>query len=112
MHECYVISLPDFFHFLIQEVLVLSRTSTYELAENLCELDWHTVFFTVRRRENNQKLKLLSVTKTRVHSLLVTFNVLRLYAVTELNQLMCAIFRILTHSILKFCTSLSNHPYW
>ena len=56
------------------------------------------LFLTLRRHENNEKLKLPSTIKTRAHPLLVTFDVLRLHVVTEKNQFRCAIFRILIYS--------------
>ena len=59
------------------------------------------MFLTLRTRKNNEKLKLSSTNKTHVHSLLVTFDVLRLYAVTEKSKFLCAIFRILIHSGVK-----------
>ena len=43
------------------------------------------LFLSLRSRRNNEKLKLLSRNKTHVHSILVTFDVLRLYVVTEKN---------------------------
>ena len=55
-------------------------------------------FLTPRTRENNEKLKLSSTNKTHVYSLLVTFDVLRLYVVTKKSKFFCAIFRILIHS--------------
>ena len=54
------------------------------------------LFLTVRRHENNEKLKLRSTIKTRTHPLLVTFDV---HVVTEKkNQFRCAIFCILIYS--------------
>ena len=53
---------------------------------------------TPRTRENNEKLNLISTNKTHVYSLLVTFDVLRMYVVTEKSKFLCAIFRILIHS--------------
>ena len=35
MQQCYIVSFPDVFHFLYEEVLALSRTTTYQLAKNL-----------------------------------------------------------------------------
>ena len=55
-------------------------------------------FLTPRTRENNEKLKLSFTNKAQVYSLLVTFDVLRLYVVTETSNFLCAIFRILIHS--------------
>ena len=57
------------------------------------------LFLTLRKHENNEKLKLPSTIKTCTHPLLVTFDVLRLHVVTEnKNQFRCAIFRILIYS--------------
>ena len=57
------------------------------------------LFLTLRKHENNEKLKLPSTIKTCTHPLLVTFDVLRLHLVTEnKNQFRCAIFRILIYS--------------
>ena len=55
-------------------------------------------FLTLGTRENNEKLKLSSTNKTHVYSLLVTFDMLRLYVVTDKNNFLCEIFRILIHS--------------
>ena len=55
-------------------------------------------FLTPRTRENNEKLKLSSTNKTHVYSLLVTFDVLRLYVVTKKSKFFGVIFRILIHS--------------
>ena len=41
------------------------------------------LFLFLKRRENYEKLKLSPTNKTRVNFLLVTFDVLRLYIVTE-----------------------------
>ena len=76
-----------FFTFWYEEVLVLSRENGIGIP-----------FLTPETRENNEKLKLSSTNKTHIYSLLVTFDVLRLYVVTEKSNFLCAIFRILIHS--------------
>ena len=54
-----------------------------------------------RMRQNNEKLKLSSTNKTQVYSLLVTFDMLRLYAIQKKVNFLCAIFHILIHSHIK-----------
>ena len=66
-------------------------------------------FLTLRTRKNNEKLKLSSTNKTHVHFLLVIFDALRLYSVTEKSKFLCAIFRILIHSGLKIL-KISFYP--
>ena len=53
---------------------------------------------TLRTRENSKELKLSSKNKTHVYSLLVTFDVLRVYVITEKSEFLCAVFRILIYS--------------
>ena len=67
-------------------------------------------FLTPRTRENNEKLKLSTTNKTHIYSLLVTFDVLRVYIVTEKSKFLCAIFCILIHSDSKILQSLSHSP--
>ena len=69
------------------------------------------LFLTLRRGENNEKLKLSSTNKTHVYSLLVTFDVLRLYVVTEKSEFLCAIFRILIHSDPKILQISILQPF-
>ena len=63
-----------FLTFWYEEVVVLSRTSTYQLAKTLREQDWHTV--KVWNCTLRCEIVLSSTDKTHVHSLLVTFDVL------------------------------------
>ena len=62
-------------------------------------------FLTLKTRQNNEKLKLSSTNKTHVYSLLVTFDVLRLYVVTN------AIFSILIHSDHKILQVSFLQPF-
>ena len=57
-HECYIISRPEFLHFLIRRSACFVAYFHIWTSKSLCEQDWH----------NNEKLKLLSLNKTRVHS--------------------------------------------
>ena len=98
MHECYVISFLDVFHFLIQRITCFVPCFHISTSQKLRGNKIGILFLTLRRRENNQKLKLSSTNKTRFHSLLVTFDVVRLYVVTAKSQFLCAIFRALIHS--------------
>ena len=65
MRECYVISFPYFFfHFLIWKrscFVVRFHISSQKHQGNEISI----LFFTLRTRENSEKLKLLSTTKTR-----------------------------------------------
>ena len=56
------------------------------------------LFLTLRLRENNEKLKLSSTNKTHVYFLLVIFDMLRLYVVTNKGIFLRTIFRTLIHS--------------
>ena len=56
------------------------------------------LFLTLRLRENNEKLKLSSTNKTHVYFLLVIFDMLRLYVVTNKSIFLRTIFRTLNHS--------------
>ena len=68
-------------------------------------------FLTLGTRENNEKLKLSSTNKTHVYSLLVTFDMLRLYVVTDKNNFLCEIFRILIHSDPKILQISFLQPF-
>ena len=83
MDECYVISFPDVFHLLIWRnacfVAYLHISSSQKPPGN----ELGTRFLTLRTRENNEKLKLLSTNKTHLYFLLVIFDALRPYVVTK-----------------------------
>ena len=68
--------------------------------------DVSKLFLTLRRHENNEKLKMSSTIKTRAHSLLVTFDVLK-----KIN-LGVQYFVFWFIWILKFCMSLFSSPFW
>ena len=73
MHECYVISFPAIFQFFIWRhscFVVHFHITSQKLQGNGIGI----LFFTLRTRENNEKLKLSSTNKTRFF-LLVTFDV-------------------------------------
>ena len=75
MYELYVTSFLEIFHFLIWR-----GTCFDAYFHNFSDVS--KLFLALRRHENNEKLKLSSTIKTRAHSLLVTFDVLRLHVVT------------------------------
>ena len=100
MHKCCVISFSDVFHFLICRNTCFVAYSHILASQNLRENGIGILFLTLSTRENNEKFKLSSTTKTHVYSLLVTFDVLRLL-VTEKSKLICTIFCILLHSDTK-----------
>ena len=83
MHECYVISFPDVFHFLIWRSTCFFEYFGILTSQKLQGNEIGIQFLTLRTGENNEKLKLLSTIKTHFYSLLVTFDVLRPYVVTE-----------------------------
>ena len=70
------------FTFWYEEVTVLSRTSTYQLAKNF-EGTRLAYCLTLRTCENNEKLKLSSTNKTCTYSSLEMFDLLRPYTVIE-----------------------------
>ena len=98
MHECNIISFPDVFHFLIWRSTCFVAYFHISTSQKLQGNGIGIPFLTPRTRKNNEKLKLSSTNKTHVYSLLVTFDVLRLYVVTKKSQFLCAIFYILIHS--------------
>ena len=98
MHKCYLISFPDVFHFLICRSTCLVPYFHILTSQKLRGNGIGILISILRTRENNEKLKLSSTNKTHVYSLLVTFDVLRLYVITEKSKFFCAIFRILIHS--------------
>ena len=98
IHKCYVISFSDVFHFLICRSTCFVPYFHILTSQNLRGNGTGMLFLTLRTRENNEKLKLSSTNKTHYYSLLVTFDVLRLYTVTEKSKFFCAMFRILIHS--------------
>ena len=98
MHKCYVILFPDVFYFLICRSTCFVAYFHILTSQKLRENGIGILFLTLRMRENNDKLKLSSTNKTLFYSLLITFDVLRLYVVTEKSTFLCAIFRILINS--------------
>ena len=81
MYECYVISFPDAFHFLIWRSTCFVAYFHISASQKLRGNKIGIRFLTLRTRENNEKLKLLSTNKTHFYSLLVIFDVLRAYVV-------------------------------
>ena len=98
IHKCYVISFLDVFHYLIYRSTCFVAYFHILTRQNLQGNGIGILLLTLRTRENNEKLKLSSTNKTHVSSLSVTFDVLRLYKVTEKSKFFCAIFRILIHT--------------
>ena len=95
MHEYYVISFPYVFHFLIWKrpcFVVHFHIFSQKLQGNGIGI----LFFTLRTRENNEKLKLSSTNKTRF------FFVSNFWwgcmQQPKKSKFLCAIFRILIHS--------------
>ena len=111
MHECYVISFPDAFHgFLTWRSSYFVMHFHISYSQKLRGNRIGILFFTLRTRENNEKLKLLSTDKTYVYSLLVTF-----YVHVCINQKkgnFCVQYFVFWFiQILKFCKSLSYSPF-
>ena len=111
MHECYVISFPDAFHgFLTWRSSYFVMHFHISYRQKLRGNRIGILFFTLRTRENNEKLKLLSTDKTYVYSLLVTF-----YVHVCINQKkgnFCVQYFVFWFiQILKFCKSLSYSPF-
>ena len=92
IHECYVISFPEVYDFLIWRSTCFAAYFHISTSQKLRCNDIGIQFLTFKTRENNEKLKLLSTNKTHFYSLLVTFDVLRPYIVTEKKL----IFRLVT----------------
>ena len=106
IHECYVILFPDNFHFLIWKSTYFVTYFYISTSKKLRGNEIGILFLTLKTRENNEKLKLLSTNKTHVYSLLVIFDVLRLYVVTEKICFLGSLFCILIYSnaqILQIC---------
>ena len=109
MHECYVISFTDVFHFLIWRrscFVVHFHISSQKLQGN----GIGTLFFTLRTRENNEKLKLSSKNKARFF-LLVTFDVDVCSNRKKVN--FCVQYFVFWFiQILKLCKSLFYSRFW
>ena len=73
MHECYVISFPHLFYFLIWRQTSFVVYFNISTSQKLRGNEIGILFLTFRRRENNEELKLSFTNKTHVCSLLVTF---------------------------------------
>ena len=116
MHEWYVISFVDVFHFLIWESACFVAYFHISVSQKLRDNKIGMPFLTLRPCEIDEKLKLWSTNKTHVYFLLVTFDVLKLYVVTDKSKCLCAIFHNLIHSNPKilqisFVRHLSYNPF-
>ena len=110
MHERYVISFPDFFHFLIWRSTCFITYFHISTRQKLQGSKIHILLLTSRTCENNEKMKLSSTNKTHVYFLLVLFDVLRRYVATKKS--FCVQYFILRLiQIIKFCKSLSYSPF-
>ena len=104
MHECYEISFPGVFHFLIWRCscfVVHFHISSQKRQGNGIGI----LFFTFRTSKNNEKLKLSSTNKTHVYSLLVTFDV-HVCSNRKEVDFCVQFFKFWFMQILKFCKSL------
>ena len=89
MHECYVISFPDIFHFLIWRSSCFVAYFHMSTSHKLWGDEIGILFLNLGRRENSDKLQLVSTNKTDVYSLLVTFDVLWLHVATKKKINLC-----------------------
>ena len=111
MHKCYVISFPDVFQFLICRSTCFVAYFHILTSQKLRGNGIGILFLTLVTCENNDKLKLSFTNKTIFCPLLVTFDVLRLYVVTEKSKFLCAIFRVLIHSDPKILQISFLQPF-
>ena len=106
IHECYVILFSGNFYFLNWKSTYFVAYFYISTSQKLRGNEIGILFLTLKARENNEKLKLSSTNKTHVYSLLVNFDVLRLYVVTEKSYFLGSLCYILIYSnpqILQIC---------